>query len=74
MHAYFWSFFCQAQPQPQFNWADVALVLIFPAASLSGQIVKKLEISTTDNYLSEIFNMMEDNLIYFFKWKTTSIF
>ena len=24
--------YCQAQPQPQFNWAEFALVLISPAA------------------------------------------
>ena len=27
-------FFCQAQPQPQLSWADLALVSIYPAARL----------------------------------------
>ena len=49
--------FCQAQPQPQFNWAELALFLINlatrpparpPVRPTPGLVVKKLEISTTD--------------------------
>ena len=38
---------CQAQPQSQLSWAELALILIPPAARPPGQVVNKQEISST---------------------------
>jgi hypothetical protein len=47
----FYEEYCQAQPQNQLSWAELALLLISPAAHPSarpaGLVVKKQEISST---------------------------
>ena len=66
--------YCQAQPQPQFNWAELALVSINPAARLPSARTSREIAGIQHNLLSNICRSTSLHLKTILKmWKTTSM-